>query len=147
MANDKDIAASHSFFGELFQVDLYKASQGKIVRQVVFFSLAIIFGVAGWRLRDQFGFDSMSLNGLAVLLGVAGVGAWISYRLVNYPPLADFFISVEGELGKISWPSQQELIRSAIVVILTMVFLALLLWLFDAVWRQLFIFIGIIPSK
>lgn len=144
MAEKKDIAAP-SFFSELFQVDLYKPSMGKIVRQVVFFTLLVIFIAAGWRMRTAFGMDNTT-NGLTLFLGVSAVGAWISYRLVNYPRLADFLISVEGEMAKISWPTKTELIRSAIVVIVVMIILAVLLWIFDAVWFKLFAWLGIIPE-
>jgi preprotein translocase subunit SecE len=144
MAEKKDIAAP-SFFSELFQVDLYKPSMGKIVRQVVFFTLLVIFIVAGWRMQTAFGLAG-TRNGLTLFLGVSAVGAWISYRLVNYPRLADFLISVEGEMAKISWPTKTELIRSAIVVIVVMIILSVLLWVFDAVWFKLFTWLGIIPE-
>ena len=144
MAEKKEIAAP-SFFSELFQVDLYKPTMGKVVRQVVFFTLLVIFIAAGWRLRTALGMDHTT-NGLTLFLGVSAVGAWISYRLVNYPRLADFLISVEGEMAKISWPTTTELVRSAIVVIVVMVILAVLLWLFDTIWFQLFTWLGIIPK-
>lgn len=144
MAEKKEIAAP-SFISELFQVDLYKPSMGKIVRQVVFFTLLVIFIAAGWRMRTAFGMDH-TINGMTLFLGVSAVGAWISYRLVNYPRMADFLISVEGEMSKISWPTTTELIRSAIVVIVVMVILAVLLWIFDTVWFQLFTWLGIIPK-
>lgn len=144
MAEKKEIAAP-SFFSELFQVDLYKPSMGRIVRQVVFFTLLVIFIIAGWRLRTALGMENTT-NGLTVFLAASAVGAWFSYRLVNYPRMADFLISVEGEMAKISWPTTTELVRSAIVVIVVMVILAVLLWLFDAVWFYLFTWLGIIPA-
>jgi preprotein translocase subunit SecE len=144
MAEKKEIAAP-SFISELFQVDLYKPSMGRIVRQVVFFTLLVIFIAAGWRMRTAFGMEN-TLNGMTLFLGVSAVGAWISYRLVNYPRMADFLISVEGEMAKISWPTTTELVRSAIVVIVVMVILAVLLWIFDTVWFQLFTWLGIIPK-
>lgn len=144
MAEKKEIAAP-SFFSELFQVDLYKPSMGRIVRQVVFFTLLVIFIMAGWRLRTMLSMENTT-NGLTLFLAVSAVGAWFSYRLVNYPRLADFLISVEGEMAKISWPTKTELIRSAIVVIVVMIILAVLLWLFDTIWFQLFTWLGIIPA-
>jgi preprotein translocase subunit SecE len=145
MAEKKEIAAP-SFFSELFQVDLYKPSMGRIVRQVVFFTLLVIFVIAGWRLRTALSMENTT-NGLTLFLAVSAVGAWFSYRLVNFPRVADFLISVEGEMAKISWPTTTELVRSAIVVIVVMFILAILLWLFDAIWFQLFTWLGIIPGS
>jgi preprotein translocase subunit SecE len=72
------------------------------------------------------------------------VGLWISYRLVNYPQFADFLIAVEAEMNKVSWPSKTELIRSSLVVIFMMFFLAFILFGFDLVWRALFQALGVV---
>ena len=78
---------------------------------------------------------------LAVALG--GLGCWFGYRLVNWPKFADFLISVEAELNKVSWPTQKELVRAAIVVIFTILFLSAILFGYDALWRFLFVRLGI----
>jgi preprotein translocase subunit SecE len=62
---------------------------------------------------------------------------WISYRVVNMSNFADFLISVEGEMAKVSWPNRTELIRSSIVVILTIVVLAAILFAYDLSWKLL----------
>ncbi len=49
------------------------------------------------------------------------------------PAFADFLISVEGEMNKVSWPSRGELFRASLVVILVIFFLAALLFAYDAV--------------
>ena len=66
--------------------------------------------------------------------------------MVNYPQFSDFLIAVEAEMTKVSWPSRTELIRSSLVVIILMFFLAGVLFGFDIIWRQLFILMGIIPE-
>ena len=48
---------------------------------------------------------------LTVLVG----GLWASFRVVQLPSFADFLISVEAEMNKVSWPSWDELIRASIV--------------------------------
>jgi preprotein translocase subunit SecE len=53
------------------------------------------------------------------------------------PSFADFLISVEAEMSKVSWPTRGELIRASIVVILMIFFLAAILFGFDLVWRFL----------
>ena len=77
----------------------------------------------------------------AVLLG--GIGMWFGYRLVNWPKFADFLISVEAELNKVSWPTQKELVRASLVVIFTILFLSVILLAYEALWEFLFGMLGI----
>jgi len=61
---------------------------------------------------------------------------WI--RLVNWPKFADFLISVEAEMTKVSWPTKTELYRASLVVIFTMALMAVVLFVFDLVWQAIF---------
>jgi preprotein translocase subunit SecE len=70
---------------------------------------------------------------LAVLAG----GLWASFRVVQLPSFADFLISVEAEMNKVSWPTWTELIRSSIVVILMIFLLAAILFFYDFAWKLL----------
>jgi preprotein translocase subunit SecE len=74
------------------------------------------------------------------------LGAWLAYRLVNFPQFADFLIAVEAEMNKVSWPSRAELIRSSVVVIFLMFFLAFVLFGFDLTWQLVFKAMGVIHS-
>jgi preprotein translocase subunit SecE len=58
--------------------------------------------------------------------------------MVNFPKFADFLISVEGEMNKVSWPSKGELIRSSIVVIVVIALLAAVLFFYDIFWQFIF---------
>ena len=49
------------------------------------------------------------------------------------PAFADFLISVEGEMNKVSWPSRSELFRASLVVILVIFSLAAILYAYDLV--------------
>ena len=69
---------------------------------------------------------------------LVAVGLWVSYRLVNIPRFADFLISVEAEMNKVSWPSKGELIRSSMVVIFVIVAMSALLYGYDAFWTLIF---------
>ncbi len=53
------------------------------------------------------------------------------------PTFADFLISVEGEMNKVSWPSRAELFRASLVVILVIFFLAAVLFCYDLLLRWL----------
>ena len=125
-----------AFVQELFRFDLYKRSQGKIARQVTFAALAIIVSMAAWCLSDYY---TQSGNGLryGVPLAVLVGGLWICFRMVQMPSFADFLISVEAEMNKVSWPTWTELIRSSMVVILMIFILAAILFFYDLTWKFL----------
>jgi len=66
--------------------------------------------------------------GVVFLLG-AVVGGYV---LLNRPKMVDFLSSVETELRKVSWPTRQQVVGSAAVVIITMLALGTYLFLVDA---------------
>ena len=48
-----------------------------------------------------------------------------------------FFLGVKAELKKVVWPTRKELINYTIVVFLVTIFIALLIYVFDAIFAQL----------
>ena len=48
-----------------------------------------------------------------------------------------FFPGVKAELKKVVWPTRKELINYTIVVFLVTIFIALLIYVFDAIFAQL----------
>lgn len=153
MAKEKDAPLS-LFFRELFQLSIYKRSQGRIARQVTFAALAVGVLLAAWRLsavainwRLPASFEnSEHLLRYGVPGALALVGIWIAFRLVNIPSFADFLIAVEAEMNKVSWPTRGELVRSSIVVILLILVLAVILFGYDVFWRQLLALMGVVQS-
>ena len=132
---------------ELFSSGLYKRNQGKMVRQITCLTIWLVVAVAAWRCHDLFiaplvG-DGNRAIGYILAVALGGLGFWFGYRLVNWPKFADFLISVEAELNKVSWPTQRELVRASIVVIFTILFLSAILFGFDALWKFLFGLLGI----
>jgi preprotein translocase subunit SecE len=79
-------------------------------------------------------------------LAFVGILSWLAFRLVNLPKFAEFLISVEAEMAKVSWPSKQELFRATSVVIGSMAFLTLVLFLFDAFWAWLLTTLGVVVT-
>ena len=71
------------------------------------------------------------------------VGEW---TIKDAQQFADFLIAVEAEMNKVSWPSRAELIRSSAVVIFVIFMLATVLFGYDLIWQQLFVFIGVRPG-
>lgn len=143
-------SARTGFISELFSAKLYKRNQGRMVRQITCITIWVVVAVAAYRLQP---FLASLVNwaggsgrqSISYLLSVAlgAMGAWIAYRLVNWPRFADFLISVEAELNKVSWPTQKELVKAALVVIFTILFMSAILFLYDAIWRVLFQALGI----
>jgi preprotein translocase subunit SecE len=138
-------AAANVFFKELFQWNVYKKSQGRITRQITFAALAIAIALGGWRLSvTTFGQPEWIHVGLPTVLVV--LGWWIAFRLVNMPSFADFLIAVEAEMNKVTWPSRSELIRSSLVVIFTIFFLAAVLFGYDVFWKLVLSTIGVLQT-
>jgi preprotein translocase subunit SecE len=141
-----------AFVQELFRIGLYKRSQGRIARQVTFAALAIIVLLAAWCLNDYYtgrlqvvpdetgaATPERGIIGRYVAPAIVLVfGVWASFRVVQMPSFADFLISVEAEMNKVSWPARGELFRASIVVILMIFFLAAILFAYDLVWQTLF---------
>lgn len=130
---------------ELFASGLYKRNQGRMVRQITCLTIWLVVAVAAWRCHSLFIVPRMGVSWGSYLVAVAlgGVGFWFGFRLVNWPKFADFLISVEAELNKVSWPTQRELIRASVVVIFTILFMSAILFGYDALWRFLFGLLGI----
>ncbi|MBL4883899.1 MAG: preprotein translocase subunit SecE [Planctomycetaceae bacterium] len=126
----------------MLSVGLYKRNQGQQVRQVSGVTTAVVFIIAATTLSDNFpvGTSQAIVSGLPVLIGV--LGCWFAYRIVNVAPIADFMIGVQGEMDKVSWPSWPQLWRATVVVLVTMLFLALSLFLFDLIWQFVFQSVG-----
>ena len=130
----------NAFFHELFQVGIYKRSQGRITRQVTLAALAIAVALGFWRLSqaltDWREWDPMISQSIATVLTL--VCWWASYRLINVPRFADFLIAVEAEMNKVSWPTRSELFRASLVVLVTIFVLAVVLFGFDFIWGWVF---------
>jgi preprotein translocase subunit SecE len=127
------------FVQELGRVGLYKRTQGRITRQVTAAALLVTIALGCWQLSLVFKTWSwLQARGRGLEFAIPGLllalGAWLCYRLVNYPPFADFLIAVEAEMAKVSWPSRRELVRATIVVLVSMFVLTVMLSVYDTAW-------------
>jgi preprotein translocase subunit SecE len=132
--------AVNAFFQELFQLGIYKRTQGRITRQVTLAAMAVAVAVGFWQLSQAMtGTWEWDKNLSLSLATVATLACWwVSYRLVNLPRFADFLIAVEAEMNKVSWPTRGELFRSSVVVLVTIFAMAALLLAFDFIWTWFF---------
>ena len=108
------------------------------------------------RLCSGLGFGIVVLLGCLILyrkLEGADYGLWVSTMvpvglfivcaigtaiLLNWPAFADFLISAEGELKKVSWSSRKEITVSTFIVIVVVVIMAGLLGVTDLVFAMFF---------
>jgi len=144
MANAKN---GSTLWTELLSFQPYKRNQGRLVRQLTTAAICLV---------ALLGAISLSQGPLAgyktdvVRVGIPGLlfalGVWFGFRIVNYSVFADFLISVQGELGKVSWPDKRELYRSTIVVVVTMFALGGLLLSFDLGWSFFMELIGVLKT-
>lgn len=135
------------FWSSLLSGGFYKPHQGRVVRQVTFAVLALLGVLLAWALGDPVGDLVKWLAGadanssdwlkniqLPIQVALAGLGVWTAFRSVNYPRFADFLISVEAEMNKVTWPGRRELWRASCVVIFVVFALAAVLFFFDIFW-------------
>jgi len=150
----RDIAATENgsligtMLGELAKTKVYKPTQGRIVRQLTALAIWVIVGLGCWSFHGTLRGLNLFEGSSEVLrpiisLGLLFFGAWFGFRAVNLPSFADFLIAVEAEMKKVTWPGKDELVRAAIVVIFTIFFLAVSLFLFDVIWQQVFVTLGV----
>jgi preprotein translocase subunit SecE len=139
------VGTSVSFFQNLFHGGLYKRNQGRITRQVTFAVIVITFALGAWRMSESASSTDWTWK-LIIPTIIFTAGTWFAYRLVNLPTFTDFLISVEAEMSKVSWPTRTELIRGSIVVLITIIFLALFLFLFDLMWNFIFQALEVVPK-
>jgi preprotein translocase subunit SecE len=118
----------------MFNASRYKRSQGRVARQLTLAAMAAMVAVGVWQLNSMGGtYVQQYVTPLVVL----AMGWWASFRIVNLPKFADFLISVEAEMNKVSWPSRGELWRASIVVIIVIFFLAALLFTYDIILKAI----------
>jgi preprotein translocase subunit SecE len=125
------------WFRELTSLELYKRSQGRMVRQLTCLAIWVAVALIAYRVWKTlpylrlFGTEPHLAIVYTVPIVVLLAGLWLGFRLVNWPSFADFLIAVEAEMNKVSWPSRTELIRASLVVIVLMFGLTLVLFFYD----------------
>ena len=114
----------------MFNTSRYKRSQGKVARQATFLAIAVAIAIGGWRLSSVAEPED-EIGRYVVPLVVVVAGCWAAFRAVNIPRFADFLISVEAEMNKVSWPSRQELFRASMIVMVMIFVLVAVLFFYD----------------
>ena len=117
----------------------YKRGQGKYTRLCSAFAAAIIAGLGCWRLYEKLQASDLGLwVETMVPAGLFVVSGLLIYWLANKPSVADFMITAEGEMKKVSWSSRQEIAVSTFIVIVVVILMATLLGTTDLSFRAFF---------
>ena len=154
MAKQKTTAVTsdglRSALANNFALARYKRSQGRVTRQLTAASLSLIVLFGVYTLYQKLLTEFSSVDGweqqlpLMVAVGMTVVGLWATFRIIHWPRFADFLISVEAEMDKVTWSDWGELKRSTAVVLFAMVFLTLVLFVFDVFWQRVFTSTGVL---
>ena len=128
----------------------YKRGQGKYSRALAFGgigALAVFGAVSLYNsllfppLNEPFpggwgrvpGIDMDLTPALLIMLGAVTIIAVGLYWLNNRRKAVDFLIETEGELRKVAWPTQEEVISSSIVVVITVFIMGMFIFLSDLI--------------
>ncbi len=136
-----------SFLSVLASGALYKRNQGRLARQLTGLSVVAVVLFGAWSMSNTILSEYDRAISLGVPFAFALLGIWVAYRLVNYPKFADFLISVEAEMDKVSWPDRAYLVRATGVVLMVMILMGAYLAVWDIVWFQFFDFIGFLDIE
>jgi len=122
--------------------EIYKRGQGKYTRLCTAFGLGIIIGIGCLQLYKTLQATELGLwivtmipAGLFVLLAIS------IFMLVNKATIADFMVSAEGEMKKVSWSSRKEIAVSTFIVIVVVILMATLIGVTDVAFRLFFTWI------
>jgi preprotein translocase subunit SecE len=127
---------------EFFRFGIYKPNQGRMVRQSTFFAILIIAAFGCLTLANGPLVRSGQTIRVGIPLAIWLACAWVAFRIVNVPRFADFLVSVESELERVTWPGRREVVQATVVVLCTMFFMGAFLFLTDLLWTWLFSLIG-----
>jgi preprotein translocase subunit SecE len=131
------------FLVNLARADLYKPMQGWYARLYTALGLGLIVATGAWRVYESsIEYSTAWHIGLPALF--AAVLGWLIYRLIHFPPFAEFLIATEAEMNKVSWTNKEDLFRATTVVLTTVVMMTVFLFLVDTLWTFVLRMIGVL---
>ncbi len=99
---------------------------------------------AGSQVESVLGTNYMIWIKAGILIGAVVVIWLFIVWVLNRPKIVDFLIATEAEMRKVNWPSRREVIGSTWVVVIGTFMLAIMLWVTDLMFAQLFMLIDIL---
>jgi preprotein translocase subunit SecE len=131
------------FLLNLVETGLYKPMQGWYARLYTALGLGVIAAAGVWRVYET-SIEYTPLWRLGIPAAFALVLGWLIFRVIHFPPFAEFLIATEAEMNKVSWTSKDDLIRYTIVVLVTVFLMALFLFVVDWLWLFILRNIGVL---
>ncbi|MBQ1455011.1 MAG: preprotein translocase subunit SecE [Thermoguttaceae bacterium] len=125
-----------AFIKDLFKVAPYKPTLGKTARRATMLGMLVLLLAGVYVAYRGNIFGTPSVNG-PVCFVLALLSAWFSYRLVQFPPFAEFLVSVEAEMRKVYWPSAKEVKSTSKVVLIFMFLFVALIFVYDTIFNLL----------
>ena len=116
-------------------LQIYKRGQGYYTR---LWSGLSAFALAAWgsyRLYETLATTNIWVQTLVPFGVCAALGLFL-FWLVNKPNVADFMITSEGEVKKVSWASRKEIYGSTVVVICVVIIMSVLMFVSDIVFSK-----------
>jgi preprotein translocase subunit SecE len=131
------------FLLNFLRADLYKPIQGWYARIYTAAGFGLIALAGVWRIHEASVEYSLGWRlGLPVIFAL--VFGWIVFRIIQFPPFAEFLIATEAEMNKVSWTSKDDLFRATTVVLSTVVVMAVFLYFVDTLWTFVLRLIGVL---
>jgi preprotein translocase subunit SecE len=131
------------FLLNLTRSDRYKPLQGWYARIYTATGLGVIAAAGAWKVHEACIEYSLGLR-LGLPLAFAVVFAWLVFRIIEFPPFAEFLIATEAEMNKVSWTSKDDLVRATAVVLATVFVMAVYLYVVDYLWLVVLKLIGVL---
>jgi len=128
----------------IVSTELYQWKQGKVMRRSTGGVILLSFVLASQALYHSLLLDLGSTTAYWIVGVMWVAGAWIAFRIINYPVFAEFLIDVESEMAKVTWPSWAELQRATVVVLGTMFIFSILLFGYDIAWQKFLELTGVL---
>jgi preprotein translocase subunit SecE len=132
-----------AFLVNLIRIDMYKPMQGWYARVYTAIALGVVVAAGAWKISEST-LEYTPLWRLGLPAAFAAVLGWLVFRIVHFPPFAEFLIATEAEMNKVSWTSKDDLIRATTVVLTTVVLMAVFLFLVDTLWTFILRVIGVL---
>ncbi len=123
------------FYMHVFQYNIHRRNQGRLVRYVVLVVLWILAAVICQSLYSAIGDFFGAVFSVTTMALLASLFGWVAYRLIHFPPVADFLIDVQLESSKVSWSNWIELRRTTLIVLSAMVLFSAYLFACDVSWQ------------
>jgi preprotein translocase subunit SecE len=131
------------FLINLTKTDVFKPMQGWYARIYTAVALGVIVLAGSWKVYEAaLDYSPLWRFGLpAAFLLILG---WTIFRIVHFPPFAEFLIATEAEMNKVSWTNKDDLYRATTVVLTTVLLMAIFLFLVDRLWTLVLQLIGVL---